>query len=114
MTSKVSKEEFFANFSNKTNEDIRSMLASKPKGHLTKAQLLDLAFSEYEGTEPDAELLETAPTKKLIQARIKDERDSFRRAGYVFTRKWLTLDPQPTGEVLAKLKAEKAIQIREA
>lgn len=111
----VTKEVFFENLRTKTADEIRSLLRSKPKGHGTKAELTELAYQEYTGTEPAAELLEQPDATKKWQARIisPDGRTAFRRSGYAFSRAWTTLEPQPTPDQLSRLKAEKVIQLRE-
>lgn len=117
MTTKVSRDAFEKNLTTKTAEDIRALLKCKPRGHLTKAELTELAWQEYQGEKPSAELIETGPQGKKWQGRLRvteRQRTTFRRAGYVFSAAWTELDPQPTGEVLARLQAEKAIQLREA
>lgn len=63
-------------------------------------------------TDKKQEEAPKAPAKK-IQGRVADERETFRRAGYVFTRAWVTLNPQPNAQQLGILKKEPAIKIRE-
>lgn len=52
-------------------------------------------------------------SKPKIQGRMSTDGTSFRRGPWVFTPRWQTLEPQPTAEQLAMLKAERHVQIRE-
>jgi hypothetical protein len=118
---KATKEQFYASFANAKLADLQS--AATSEGYtLTstrRSDAVDELWALYSGraAAPESPAAPSpAPSDRPLvwEARksSKHPGESFRRAGYVFGRRFEVLDPQPSADQLARLQAETMVQIR--